>query len=92
MSLDVTAEVRIARDPQTVWRLMTDPAREPEWIGGLKEARLIGEPPLREGSRVRRVGGTRLSALMAPLVRRNIQRDLDRLGELAEPVDGVRSG
>jgi hypothetical protein len=29
---------------------------------------------------------------MAPLVRRNIQRDLDRLGELAEPVDGVRSG
>jgi hypothetical protein len=29
---------------------------------------------------------------MAPLVRRNIQRDLDRLRELAEPVDGVRSG
>jgi uncharacterized protein YndB with AHSA1/START domain len=137
MSLDVTAEVRIARDPQTVWRLMTDPAREPEWIGGLKEARLIGETPLGEGSRVRRVasflgrrieyvnevaemdaphlldmrsvvapfpmritytlegehettvrnrvrGGTRLSALMAPLVRRNIQRDLERLRGLVE--------
>jgi hypothetical protein len=137
VSLDVTAQVRVAREPLAVWQLMTDPAREPEWIGGLRDAQLIGDPPLREGSRVRRVasflgrrieyvneiaamdaprlldmrsvvapfpmritytlegadettvrnrvrGGTRLSALMAPLVRRNIQRDLDRLRELAE--------
>ena len=136
--LDVTAEVRIARDPQAVWDYMTDPANEPEWIGGLREARLVGDPPLREGSRVERVasflgrrieyvnevtaldptrlldmrsvkapfpmritytlegehettvrnrvqgGNGRRYALMAPLVRRNVQRDLNRLRDTAE--------
>jgi carbon monoxide dehydrogenase subunit G len=132
MSIDVTAEVTIDRDPHAVWHFMTDPQHEPEWIGGLKTARLQGEPPLRVGSRVERVasflgrkveyvnevtqmdpprllemrsviapfpmhitytldgntvrnhvqgGGTRL---MAPFVRRNIQRDLNRLKALVE--------
>ena len=135
MSVDVTAEVRIARDPQAVWDYMTDPGHEPQWIGGLKTSRLIGDPPLREGSRVERVAGflgrrieyvnevTQLEPprlldmrsvkapfpmhitytlegerettvrnhvrgggprLFAPLVRRNIQRDLERLRELTE--------
>jgi uncharacterized protein YndB with AHSA1/START domain len=55
MSIDVTAEVTIDGDPQVVWDFMTDPQHEPEWIGGLKSARLQGEPPLRMGSRVERV-------------------------------------
>ena len=134
MSVDVKAEVTIARDAQSVWDFMTDPEHEAEWIGGLKEARLQGEPPLREGSRVERVAsmlGRRIeyvnevteldpprvldmrsvkapfpmhitytleaageattvrnhvrgagSRLMAPLVRRNIQRDLNRLRDI----------
>jgi uncharacterized protein YndB with AHSA1/START domain len=57
MSVDVTAEVRIARDPQTVWDYMTDPRHEPDWIGGLKESQLLGEAPLEVGSRVERVAG-----------------------------------
>jgi uncharacterized protein YndB with AHSA1/START domain len=130
MSIDVTAEVTIDKDPQAVWDFMTDPTHEPEWIGGLKTSKLQGDPPLGEGSRVERVasflgrrihyvnevteldpphvldmrsvvapfpmritytidgntvrnrvqgGGTRL---MAPFVRRNIQRDLNRLRDL----------
>jgi uncharacterized protein YndB with AHSA1/START domain len=136
MSIDVTAEVRIDAEPQVIWDLMTDPQREPEWIGGLKRAHLQGDPPLRVGSRVERVagflgkrieyvnevttldpprtldmhsvkapfpmqitytieedgtvrnrvrGGGRLQSLMAPFVRRNIQRDLERLKALIEP-------
>ena len=133
MSIDVTAEVTIDRDPEAVWEFMTDPQHEPEWIGGLKTSHLQGEPPLRVGSRVERVasflgkkieyvnevteldpprkldmrsvvapfpmhitytldGGQRTVVrnhvrgggmrLMAPFVRRNIQRDLERLRDL----------
>ena len=57
MAVDVTAQVNIARDPQTVWDYMTDPANEPEWIGGLKTSRLLGDAPLRLGSRVERLAG-----------------------------------
>jgi uncharacterized protein YndB with AHSA1/START domain len=139
VSIDVTAETRIDRDPHSVWEYMTDPTHEPEWIGGLREARLVGDPPLATGSRVERVagflgrridylnevveldpprrldmrsvkapfpmritytleagaGGTTvrnrvrggtgiLYSLMAPVVRRNIQRDLDRLRDILE--------
>src|SRR5215210_894572 len=55
MAIDVTAEVTIERGADAVWDFMTDPQHEPEWIGGLKTARLQGEPPLRVGSRVERV-------------------------------------
>lgn len=139
MSLDVRAETSIPKDPQTVWRYMTDPANEPHWIGGLKHARLLGDPPLAQGSRVERVAGLLgrrieyvnevveldppnrlemrsikapfpmqitytlapdgpertsvtnrvrggkagpLFALMAPIVKRNIQRDLNHLRDL----------
>src|SRR3954462_2337101 len=57
MSIDVTATVDIDAEPRRVWDFMTDPQHEPEWIGGLEQARLQGEPPLREGSRVERLAG-----------------------------------
>lgn len=133
MAIDVTAEVTIEKDARTIWEFMTDPAHEPEWIGGLRTARLQSEPPLATGSRVERVagflgkkieyvnevtvhdpphvlemqsvkapfpmhitytvrddgtvtnrvqGGGRLQSLMAPMVKRNIQRDLERLRDL----------
>ena len=55
MSVDITARVHIAREPAAVAAYMTDPANDPRWIGGLREAELLGEPPVGVGSRVRRV-------------------------------------
>jgi hypothetical protein len=141
MSLDVTAEVHVDREPAAVAAYMTDPGNDPEWIGGLREARLLGAPPVAVGSRVHRVasflgrrveyvneilaldashldmasvqapfpmritysfgprrgggttvrnrvrGGRRgpLFALIGPLVRRNVQRDLERLKAILDP-------
>jgi hypothetical protein len=135
MSIDVTAEVHVRADPATVAAYMTDPANDPEWIGGIREAHLLGDPPIAVGSRVHRVArflgrriayvnevtaldesqldmhsieapfpmgitysfepsgdGTRVrnrvrgntTRIAAPLVRRNIQRDLNRLRDLVE--------
>jgi uncharacterized protein YndB with AHSA1/START domain len=136
MSVDITARVHIDREPAAVAAYMTDPAHDPEWIGGLREAELLGDPPIAVGSRVRRVahflgrrveyvnevlalddtqldmrsvkapfpmritylfapsaqGGTDVSnhvrgggpRLFNPLVRRNVQRDLERLRDLLE--------
>jgi hypothetical protein len=57
MSIEVRGEVTIRRDRDEVAGYMTDPSNDPEWIGGLREARLLGEPPLRQGSRVARIAG-----------------------------------
>jgi carbon monoxide dehydrogenase subunit G len=142
VKIDVTAEVRVARPRAEVAAYMTDPAHDPEWIGGLREARLQGDPPLRAGSRVARVAsflGRRVQyvnevlaldaehldmrsvvapfpmhitysfapdgegtvvrnrvrgepggffalfgPLLAPMVRRSVQKDLERLRELLE--------
>jgi hypothetical protein len=134
VSVDITARVHVDREPAAVAAYMTDPANDPEWIGGLREAELLGDPPVAVGSRVRRVayflgrrveyvneilaldeahldmrsvkapfpmrityrfepaagGGTTVSnhvrggglRILAPLVRRNVQRDLERLRDV----------
>jgi hypothetical protein len=142
VSIDVVAEVVVNRPRAEMAAYMADPANEAEWIGGLREARLIGDPPLGEGGRVARVASfmgrrveyvnevTRLetgrllemhsvkapfpmhivysfeeadrgtvvrnrvrggggwfspgSPLFAPMVKRNIQRDLERLRDVLE--------
>jgi carbon monoxide dehydrogenase subunit G len=136
VSVDVTATVHVARDPAAVAAFMTDPANDPRWIGGLREAELLTDPPVAVGSRVRRVahflgrrveyvneiraldathldmqsvkapfpmrityrfepapgGGTTVSnhvrgggaRLLAPLVRRNVRRDLERLRDVLD--------
>ena len=136
MSIDITAEVHVDRDPAAVAAYMTDPANDPQWIGGLREAELLGDGPVAVGSRVRRVayflgrrveyvnevlalddshldmrsvkapfpmqityrfdpapdGGTTVRnhvrggglRLLASLVRRNVQRDLERLRNTLE--------
>jgi hypothetical protein len=136
MSIDVTARVHVDREPSAVAAYMTDPTNDREWIGGLREAELLGDGPVAVGSRVRRVayflrrrveyvneivalddtqldmksvkapfpmrityrfepaaeGGTTVSnrvrggglRLLAPLVRRNVQRDLERLRDVLE--------
>jgi uncharacterized membrane protein len=142
MSIDVDAEVQVRRPRDEVAAYMSDPANDPEWIGGLREARVLGEGSFGEGSRVARVASfmgrkveyvneiTRLepgrtldmrsvkapfpmhitytfedsadgtlvrnhvrggggffslgSPLFAPMVRRNVQRDLERLRDVLE--------
>jgi len=136
MSIDITASVHVDRDPAAVAAYMTDPGNDPQWIGGLREAELLGDGPVAVGSRVRRVayflgrrveyvneilaldashldmrsvkapfpmrityrfdpapeGGTTVRnhvrggglRLLAPLVRRNVRRDLERLRDALE--------
>jgi hypothetical protein len=136
MSVDITASVHVDREPADVAAYMTDPANDAQWIGGLREAELLGDGPVAVGSRVRRVayflrrrveyvneivalddgqldmrsvkapfpmqityrfepaagGGTTVSnhvrgggpRVVAPLVRRNVQRDLERLRDVLE--------
>jgi hypothetical protein len=136
MSIDITARVHVDREPVAVAAYMTDPANDPEWIGGLREAELLGDGDIAVGSRVRRVayflgrrveyvnevlalddaqldmqsvkapfpmhityrfapapgGGTTVSnhvrggglRVFAPFVRRNVQRDLERLRDVLE--------
>ena len=55
MTLDVTARVEIDRPRDEVAAYVSDPRNDTAWIGGISEVEMLGEPPLREGSRVRRV-------------------------------------
>ena len=55
MTLDVTATETISADPDRVFDYATDPANDPVWVGGIREAELLGQPPLGKGSSVRRV-------------------------------------
>lgn len=135
MGIDITAQVHVRRDRAAVAAYMIDPANDPEWIGGVRTAELLGEPPVAPGSRVRRVasflgrrieyvnevlalddthldmrsvvapfplhitytfepadGGTTVRnrvrgggiRLVAPIVRRNVRRDLERLRDIME--------
>ena len=67
MSIDVTAEVFVRRDRETVAAYMSDPANDEEWIGGVRHARLLGPSPLSVGSQVARVArflGRRIEYVM----------------------------
>ena len=55
MGIDVSASVEIAASREAVAAYASDPLHDPEWIGGITEARWLSEPPLRPGSRVERV-------------------------------------
>lgn len=57
MAIDVTARIEIAAPPATVAAVQFDPSRDPEWIGGVDRVELVTEPPIRQGSKVRRIGG-----------------------------------
>jgi hypothetical protein len=56
MPLDVWShDVTIARPVEQVTAFAFDPANDPAWIGGIREAELQGDRPIAVGSRVRRV-------------------------------------
>jgi uncharacterized membrane protein len=53
----VVVETRIARPRDEVERYVVDWRNDPAWIRALSESELVTDPPLRVGSRVRRVAG-----------------------------------
>lgn len=55
MGIDVTAQTTIAAPRDRVASYAMDHRNDPVWIGGVSESELLGEPPIVEGSRVRRV-------------------------------------
>jgi hypothetical protein len=57
MAIDVTARLDIDAPPEAVAAVQYDPARDPEWIGGVDRVELVTDPPLTTGSEVRRIGG-----------------------------------
>ena len=56
MALDVTATLDISAPPEAVASVQFDPARDPEWIGGVDRVETDTPPPLGIGSQVRRIG------------------------------------
>jgi uncharacterized membrane protein len=57
MAVDVTATASIDRPQDQVAAYLRDPANDPDWIGGLRRARLLTPGPVRVGSQVERVAG-----------------------------------
>jgi hypothetical protein len=55
MSIDVHEQLEIHRPREEVAAFASDPLNDPTWIGGIREASWVTEPPLRLGSRVRRI-------------------------------------
>jgi hypothetical protein len=55
MGIDVTARTVIARARDDVAAYVVDHRNDPVWIGGISDSELLGDPPLTEGSHVRRV-------------------------------------
>ena len=55
MAIDTRAVIVVARPREEVAAYLRDPGNDPDWIGGLRSARLVTEPPVGVGSRVERV-------------------------------------
>ena len=55
MAIDVTAEVQIERPREQVAAYAMDPSKDPIWITGITEARMLTEPPVGVGTTVERV-------------------------------------
>ena len=55
MAIDTRAVIDVARPREAVADYLRDPANDPHWIGGLRSARLVTQPPVTGGSQVERV-------------------------------------
>ena len=53
--MDVQVQRVIERPREEVARYAMAPEHEPAWIGGIKESRMVTEPPVRVGTEVERV-------------------------------------
>jgi uncharacterized protein YndB with AHSA1/START domain len=67
MAIDFSFEVDIARSPEEVFAVVTDPSRLPEWQPMVVRAEPLQEGPVRQGTRlreVRRVRGKELEQIL----------------------------
>ncbi len=67
MAVDVRAEVVVERPRTVVAEFAMNPANDTRWIGGIETARLLTEPPFRQGSQTERVSsflGKRIEYVM----------------------------
>jgi uncharacterized membrane protein len=55
VAIDTRAVIAVGRPRDEVAAYLRDPANDPSWIGGLRSARLVTDPPVGVGSRVERV-------------------------------------
>ncbi len=55
MAIDTRAVIDVARPREAVAAYLRDPANDPHWIGGLRSARLVTQPPVTVGTQVERV-------------------------------------
>jgi uncharacterized membrane protein len=55
VAIDIRAVIDVARPREQVAAYLRDPGNDPSWIGGLRSARLVTDPPVGVGSRVERV-------------------------------------
>ena len=55
MTLDVTTDLVIERPREDVAGYVIDPAHDPVWIGGIREAEMLTPQPVAVGTRVRRI-------------------------------------
>lgn len=55
--MDVLVQTDFSVPPERVARIMFDPRRDPEWIGGARSVDLLTSEPTAVGARTRRHGG-----------------------------------
>jgi uncharacterized membrane protein len=55
VAIDTRAVIAVACPRERVAAYLRDPGNDPHWIGGLRSARLVTDPPVGVGSRVERV-------------------------------------
>ena len=55
MGINVKAEVVINRSREDVTRFAMNPDNDPVWISGIREVKMLTEPPLAQGTKVERV-------------------------------------
>jgi uncharacterized membrane protein len=91
MPIDFSFDVTIDRSPQEVFAAVTDLDRLPDWQPAVVEVELLGDGPLRTGSRikeVRQVRGKRLEQIVEVAAHEPGRRFGLRIVEGALPVHG----
>ena len=91
MPIDFSFDVRIDRPPQEVFSAVTDLERLPDWQPAIVEVELLGDGPLRTGSRlkeVREVRGKRLEQIVEVAAHEPGRRFEMRIVEGPLPVHG----
>jgi hypothetical protein len=77
MAIDVRVSIGIPAPREDVASYAMDPTNDPDWIGGIRTARELTDPPLRVGSKVERMA-------------RFLGRRIEYVLEITELEPGIR--